>query len=264
MEDKLRTLRDYRRARGLCIKCGEKWSCDHRCSETIQLHVLQEFWDICHVEDSGEGVPEESDTTDAQMLLAISVSALTGKSAINSIQFQGWVQGFPARILLDSGSSHTFVSASFAHQLQGQTSFSPSLQVKIADGQLLVCATEFKQLDWSVQQCQFQSSVKVLPLAQYDLIVGMDWLSRFSPMEVDWNQKWLKIPYGGTPQLLQGELQELPTGTVIQVSQVFADMPSAGSLNLPLEISQLLQHFQSVFEPPAGYPPPCNCEHDIP
>lgn len=41
-------------------------------------------------------------------------------------------------------------------------------------------------------------------------------------------------------------------------------MPSAGSLNLSLEISQLLQHFQSVFEPPAGYPPPRNCEHDIP
>ncbi|XP_066373668.1 uncharacterized protein [Miscanthus floridulus] len=123
---------------------------------------------------------------------------------------------------------------------------------------------QFKQLDWSVQQCQFQSSAKALLLAQYDLIVGMDWLSRFSPMKVDWNQKWLKIPYGDTPQLLQGELQELPTGTVIQVSRVSADMPLVGSLNLPLEISQLLQDFQSVFQPPAGYPPPRNYEHDIP
>jgi len=26
VDDKLHTLRDYRRARGLCIKCGEKWS----------------------------------------------------------------------------------------------------------------------------------------------------------------------------------------------------------------------------------------------
>lgn len=31
-----------------------------------------------------------------------------------------------------------------------------------------------------------------------------------------------------------------------------------------MEISQLLQDFQSVFEPPAGYPPSRDCEHDIP
>ena len=26
VEDKLNTLRSYRRARGLCVRCGEKWS----------------------------------------------------------------------------------------------------------------------------------------------------------------------------------------------------------------------------------------------
>ena len=36
-------LRDYGRARGLCFRCGEKWSRDHRCPEAIQLHALQEL-----------------------------------------------------------------------------------------------------------------------------------------------------------------------------------------------------------------------------
>jgi len=43
VEDKLNTLRSYRRARGLCIRCGEKWSRDHRCPDALQLHALQEF-----------------------------------------------------------------------------------------------------------------------------------------------------------------------------------------------------------------------------
>ena len=43
MDDKLSTLRDYRRARGLCFRCGEKWSRDHRYPEAIQLHALQEL-----------------------------------------------------------------------------------------------------------------------------------------------------------------------------------------------------------------------------
>lgn len=48
----------------------------------------------------------------------------------------------------------------------------------------------------------------------------MDWLSRFSPMVVDWKQKWLKIAYGESSRVLQGELQELPLGTVIQVTHM--------------------------------------------
>ena len=43
VEDRLNTLRSYRRVRGLYIHCGEKWSWDHSCSENIQLHVLQEL-----------------------------------------------------------------------------------------------------------------------------------------------------------------------------------------------------------------------------
>jgi hypothetical protein len=31
----------------------------------------------------------------------------------------------------------------------------------------------------------FQFDAKVLSLAHFDIIVGMDWLARFSPMQVD-------------------------------------------------------------------------------
>lgn len=36
----LSTLRAYRRARGLCFKCGKRWGRDHTCPATIQMHVL--------------------------------------------------------------------------------------------------------------------------------------------------------------------------------------------------------------------------------
>lgn len=241
-----------------------KWSHDHHCSEIVQLHVLQEFWDICHSEDSAECSAESADNGEAQVFLPISFSAMSSKSATNAIQFQGLVQGQPARVLLDSGSSHTFISTQFAAHLHGQASFSPALQVKIADGKFLDCSSEFKQLDWSVQGCTFQSVAKVIPLAQYDLIVGMDWLSQFSPMEVDWHNKWLKIPYGAFSQFLQGDLQELPMGTIIQISVRNTVDSLEHSAALPVEITQLHQEFWSVFDPPSGYPPPQECEHEIP
>jgi len=42
-DDKVAALRAYRRARGLCFTCGERWGRDHRCGPTVQLHVVEEL-----------------------------------------------------------------------------------------------------------------------------------------------------------------------------------------------------------------------------
>jgi hypothetical protein len=45
-DDKVCALKQYRRVCGLCDRCAEKWSYGHQCSSTVQLHVIQEFWDL--------------------------------------------------------------------------------------------------------------------------------------------------------------------------------------------------------------------------
>ena len=65
VDAKLDTLRDYRRTRGLCIRCGEKWSRNHRCPEQVQLHVLQEVWDLCHSEDTEDCDSAPDDAVEA-------------------------------------------------------------------------------------------------------------------------------------------------------------------------------------------------------
>lgn len=116
--------------------------------------------------------------------------------------------------------------------------------------------------EWCVQGCSFHIDAKILPVAHYNLIVGMDWLVQHSPMHVDWAHKWLSIPHNGTTSLLQGELQSLPPGTVVQVTAVSADTPEPAS-SIPA-IAELLQEYQSVFAPPQGYPPERAFAHEIP
>jgi hypothetical protein len=43
-QDKITALRNYRRAKGLCFKCGEKWGHEHVCPSTVQMHIVEELW----------------------------------------------------------------------------------------------------------------------------------------------------------------------------------------------------------------------------
>jgi hypothetical protein len=45
-EDKAAALMAYRKARGLCYKCGLKWGPGHKCSNSVSLHVVEELWQM--------------------------------------------------------------------------------------------------------------------------------------------------------------------------------------------------------------------------
>ena len=40
-DDKLESLRAFRRSKGLCFTCGEKWSKSHKCPTQVPLHVIR-------------------------------------------------------------------------------------------------------------------------------------------------------------------------------------------------------------------------------
>lgn len=42
-EDKITALRNYRKAKGLCFKCGERWGHEHTCPSTVQMHIVEEL-----------------------------------------------------------------------------------------------------------------------------------------------------------------------------------------------------------------------------
>lgn len=52
---KLLALKQYRRALGLCYKCGAKWSKDHKCAPEV-LHAVHDIWEAM----SSDSEPEEN------------------------------------------------------------------------------------------------------------------------------------------------------------------------------------------------------------
>lgn len=69
-EEKLAALRAFRKAKGLCMRCAEKWSRDHKCSAQVQLHVVQELLELFHLDDFEQLSREAIDSE--QLYLALS------------------------------------------------------------------------------------------------------------------------------------------------------------------------------------------------
>lgn len=178
---KLKSLWDYRRARGLCFKCGERWGHDHVCPTTVQLHVVEELLDIFGL-DSFVDTQLGSDEALQDTAMAISVSAVTGGVSTKAFQLRAWLQGHEVLMLVDSGSSNSFINQQLAKQLSGVQPLSKPSGVRVADGGELLCSEVATQCAWYAQGHEFYTDLKVLALGTCDLILGMDWLEEHSPM----------------------------------------------------------------------------------
>jgi hypothetical protein len=132
IEDKLTSLYAYRRVRGLCYKCGLQYSRGHRCADSVQLHVMEELWQLLPVLDQDESA--NSDDSVELNNIVLSQAAVTGNTAPKTIQMVGHIQGLELLVLIDSGSSHSFVSSQVAVNLQGLSPVASQLSVQIADG----------------------------------------------------------------------------------------------------------------------------------
>ncbi|RLN13205.1 hypothetical protein C2845_PM09G13910 [Panicum miliaceum] len=263
-EEKWRSLRSLRRAQGLCQYCAEKWSCDHKCADRVQLHAVQELLEIFQLSDETE-LDNSSDTSvQNQLFLTLSSVAVSGTTAPKTICLQGMIQGNSMWILLDSGSSHTFISQELADKLQGVVFLSSPIRVQVANGMVLQCVAHVPQASWSVQSYSFVTDLKILHLSAYDMILGMDWLEFYSPMKVHWTQKWLAIPYENTTVVLYGQLPELPEATVMQVCAVQSVAAGPVDVHLLPEVQQLIEEFGELFQVSTELPPSRSCDHKIP
>jgi hypothetical protein len=277
-DGRLIALRDYRRARGLCFKCGEKWGHTHRCSTTMPLHLVEEMWELAM---EGETLVEETENAPEEPLgesaLAISVAAVSGGEGNKTVRLWASIHCQQVLVLVDSGSSASFLGSHLMGVMPGIHLLSTPVQVKVADGRTMWSRYGVTDCKWLCEGVTFSSSFKILPLGSYDMILGMDWLECHCPMAVHWAQKWLEFDYGQKRVRLQGILPKTHSCTSITGLQLdslirheaveqLLELQQVDTINggeVPDIIKQLLAKYQHLFVKPHGLPPKRSVDHAI-
>lgn len=141
--------------------------------------------------------PDEHQEEQAADCCVLSKEAVEGAESPTTMRLHGWVQHREVLMLIDSGSSHSFVSAALAEKLDGVQAAQRHLHVRVANGGKMRCEQEIPDCQWQSHGVEFRTTFKVLPLGCYDTILGIDWLAARSPMNVHWLEKTMGFEYLG-------------------------------------------------------------------
>lgn len=260
------------------FQSGEKWGPGHKCPKSVQLHVLEELLEVLQIQENQEaGQDCESEGSDEE--LVVSECAVSGTMGKRTVRLQGLIQNQEVLILIDLGSSSSFVAQHLVDSLSLAVLETAPAQVVIADGGVLQCNKVATKFDWWCQGHSFTSDLKVLQLGGYDVILGMDWLEHFSPMWINWQRKKLRFTYQGKRITLTGVKENLSdcksvtakqlkgmfkSRAIAQVVQLCSIEENETSEQLPPVISAVLQEFQDQFQEPSRLPPHRDFNHNIP
>jgi hypothetical protein len=114
----------------------------------------------------------------------------------------------------------------------------------------------------SIANCCFTADMKILPISHFDIILGMDWLESFCPMQVHWKHKWMPIPYQGATTLLQGITPTVPEEVLVHICHI-QQVEDPVDTSMSPEVAVILDQFAMVLSL-TELPPKRSCDHIIP
>lgn len=281
-----RQLKEFRRANGLCYGCGDKYTPGHVCAPrpppaapgAPQIHAMVG-------EDGGNILSDEtlnellSEDTAPLSDCTISLHAMYGDRAANTIRLRAMSGHQALLMLVDSGSTHSFISTAMAECLGCVTVGISPIQVKVAGGGLLQCDKMVQNFQWLIQTHTFTADLRVVDLGGYDAVLGVDWLAPFGDTVCNWQAQTMRFQYNGETVYLEGiqdttqcvateasaeQLSNWYSGNDIWASALVTATQSGESHNVPPEISVVLQQYESVFGEPTELPPHRTYDHSVP
>jgi hypothetical protein len=104
----------------------------------------------------------------------LSLNAMAGTEAGDTMRNRALVHNQVMLILIDSGSSHSFVSQAFVSQTGLQPVPVVPIRVRVANGETMLSAHRMPAMEWWAQGFTFRTDMRVLEMAAYDAVLGYD------------------------------------------------------------------------------------------
>nr|KYP31052.1 Retrovirus-related Pol polyprotein from transposon 17.6 [Cajanus cajan] len=234
-----------RRAAGLCYNCDEKFYPGHKCNKPRFLLLLCDEEPNPGLEIADQLQDQlETEQVSPAIHFQLSSHALTGSPSSQTLKFRGHIQGFSVVVLIDTGSSHNIIQPRIANFLQLPSVPTQPFKVMVGNGDHISCTHYCPNVPISFHQTSFPVPLYILPIEGADVVLGLAWLRLLGPIMADFSIPSITFTHQKKPITLT-ETEPSPT--------FFSS-----------QLTNLLNYFDNVFQPPKGLPPVRPHDHHIP
>ena len=229
-----------RRRLGLCFNCDEKYTRGHN-------RFCKRIFFIDGVEIEAADDPAAQGDTEAP---CFSLQAVAGVPVADTMQLAVQLGAASLVALLDSGSTHSFISEEAARRSGLPLRHRPRLTAMVANDEKITCAGVIRDAPLLIAGASFPAELFVMPLAGYDIVLGTKWRGALGPIVWDLANRRMSFRRGDCTVSWTG----LATGAGPAVRALVAGERF---------LEALLDSFADVFATPAGLPPKRAHDHCI-
>ncbi len=108
----------------------------------------------------------------------ISVHALSGEIQHETIKVQGEMGNKSLVILIDTGSTHSFIDFQVTKELKADIIAALPLIVTVANGHKVLSKLKCSNFKWMMHGESYQADLRVIKLDGSSIILGIDWLQK--------------------------------------------------------------------------------------
>ncbi|KAL6332966.1 hypothetical protein AAG906_019980 [Vitis piasezkii] len=257
-----------RRAQGLCFNCNERFTPGHKC-QGPRLLLIEGHDEVQDKEEEAEISDNREDE------LEVSIHALTGWASPRTMRVAATIKSQPIMVLIDSGSTHNFLSDKVARTLRLPVVPTKSFTVHVANGERLLCQGRFEKVPIDLQGIPFSLTCYSLPLAGLDMVLGIQWLEMLGSVVCNWQYLTMDFNWENQARRLQGiqgPIQATSLETIAKehrqghmVFTVYVQTVEGSSWDgTQPDMQQILGEFEDVFQEPFKLPPLREIDHHIP
>ncbi|GJT57419.1 putative reverse transcriptase domain-containing protein [Tanacetum coccineum] len=110
-----------------------------------------------------------------------------------------------ASILFDTGSDKSFLSTTFSSLIDiTPTTLDHYYDIKLADGKIIRINTIIRGCTLNFLDHPFNINLMPVELGSFDVIIGMDWLSKYHAL-INYAEKIVRIPWGNETLVVHGD-----------------------------------------------------------
>jgi hypothetical protein len=195
--------------KGLCYNYDDKYFSGHKCKEqnlymAISEDISEEDVETPLMSESPEITNITPPSEPPEVEPVISLNALFGFFAPQTLKLIGYIKHQKVIILVDSGSTHNFIHCHIAQETHCYIHVVNKFQIMIANGGSMKCGGHCESVCLQIGDYHLKSHMFSTDMGGCDIVLGVDWLRTLGPILMDFKALTMQFDQEGHQYKLQG------------------------------------------------------------